>query len=70
MNTHSAAGADDIVTLTHADDNGALIAKNLSTAIDEAINANANGGLIDVIDSHNKGTMVGLGVTRMIITLA
>lgn len=71
MKSVAAAAGDDTITFTFADDNGVATMKNISLGVLEALNADKNGGTVTVLDRLNStGTLVGLGITKMVIAVA
>lgn len=71
MKSVAAAAGDDTITFTFADDNGVATMRKISLGILEALNADKNGGTVTVLDRVNStGTLVGLGITKMVIAVA
>jgi len=72
LKSNAAAAGDDTVTFTYASETTLATGKAIALAIDEALNANSNGGVVDVYDrANNIGTASGISaITKMIITIA
>ena len=72
LKSNAAAAGDDTVTFTYVSEATLATGKAIALAIDEALNANLNGGVVDVYDrANNIGTASGISaITKMIITIA